>query len=77
MSFSLSLLFLILHSFIIPNATNVDSPLHAIQNTIQYYIILGFVNVLLYWIAWASWMIAAERQVQRIRLVFIRVERVF
>lgn len=39
-----------------------------------FYIIIGVVSIVCYWIAWSSWNIAAERQIRRIRLVMIRLK---
>jgi ATP-binding cassette subfamily B (MDR/TAP) protein 1 len=39
---------------------------------VKYYIILGFVNILLSWTAWSTWIVAAERQIRRIRFALFR-----
>ena len=65
---------LLLRSFIVPdNSTGIESPHDAIAGIIKYYALLGFLSILFYWIAWASWIMAAERQVQRIRFIIIRI----
>ena len=33
---------------------------------------LGFLSIFFYWIAWTSWITAAERQIRRIRFVSSR-----
>jgi len=58
------------------NSTATESPHDAILGIIKYYVLIGFLSVIFYWIAWASWIMAAERQVRRIRFV-IRSEKLF
>ncbi|CAF3295551.1 unnamed protein product, partial [Rotaria sp. Silwood2] len=60
------------NSYIIPTTTKADSPHETILSIIKYYILLGFLSIFLYWIAWACWMMAAERQVRRIRYALFR-----
>ncbi|CAF4075980.1 unnamed protein product [Rotaria magnacalcarata] len=48
------------------------SPYDAIMGIIKYYVLIGFISLLFYWLAWASWMIAAERQIRRIRFTLFR-----
>ena len=57
----------IVHSFAVPNNSNSESPYDAIQGIIKYYVFIGFLSIFCYWVAWASWIVAAERQVRRIR----------
>ena len=67
------------HSFIVPNnGTETESPHGALLEIVKYYVLLGFVSIVCYWIAWASWIMAAERQVRRIRFVIICInEKIF
>ncbi|CAF4027727.1 unnamed protein product, partial [Rotaria sordida] len=59
--------------FVIPNNnTETQSPYDAIVGIINYFVLLGFLSILCYWIAWASWIMAAERQVRRIRYALFR-----
>ncbi|CAF3793980.1 unnamed protein product [Rotaria sordida] len=44
----------------------------SINRLTKYYIIIGFSNIICFWIAWATWMLAAERQVRRIRFALFR-----
>ncbi len=53
------------------NNTAIQSPHDAILSIIKYYVLLGFLSIFFYWLAWASWIMAAERQVRRIRFVII------
>ncbi len=53
------------------NSTATESPHDAILGIIKYYVLIGFLSVIFYWIAWASWIMAAERQVRRIRFVIL------
>ena len=59
-------------SSLLPSTHDGQSPGDVIQGIVKYYIILGFVSIVFYWIAWASWIIAAERQVRRIRYALFR-----
>ncbi|CAF4062772.1 unnamed protein product [Rotaria sordida] len=59
--------------FVVPdNNTKTQSPYDAIVGIINYFALLGSLSILCYWIAWASWIIAAERQVRRIRYALFR-----
>jgi hypothetical protein len=59
-------------SYIAPtNITGAQSPHDAIQGIIKYYVLIGFLSIFFYWVAWSSWIIAAERQVRRIRCVLV------
>ncbi|UJR37711.1 hypothetical protein I4U23_030406 [Adineta vaga] len=59
--------------FILPdNSTDSESPQDQINGVIKYYVLLGFLSVFFYWVAWSSWIIAAERQVRRIRFDLFR-----
>ncbi|CAF3335982.1 unnamed protein product [Rotaria sp. Silwood2] len=59
--------------FILPNkTTNTESPDQVILRLIRYYVIIGFASILCYWIAWSTWLLAAERQVRRIRYALFR-----
>ncbi|CAF4238538.1 unnamed protein product, partial [Rotaria sordida] len=61
------------HSFVVPdNNTETQSPYDAIVGMINYFALLGSLSILCYWIAWAGWIIAAERQVRRIRYALFR-----
>lgn len=62
----------IVQSFTMLNNTNITSSTLTIKHAINYYIILGFVSMLLCWIAWVCWITAAERQVRRIRFTLFR-----
>ena len=66
------MILLIVHSVTVVNNTNMDSPTVAVQNAIKYYLIIGFTSITLCWIAWSFWIIAAERQVRRIRFALFR-----
>ena len=62
--------FFLFDSFIEASNFSADgSPEDAIQGLIKYYVILGFSSIFLYWVAWSTWLIAAERQTRRIRFV--------
>lgn len=62
------------HSFSVPdNSTSMESPYDAILGVVKYYVLLGFVSIVCHWVAWASWITAAERQVRCIRYAIIRV----
>ncbi len=62
-------------SYVLPdNSPNGESPLDAILGIINYYVLIGFLSIFFYWVAWSSWIIAAERQVRRIRFVIMRIE---
>lgn len=54
------------------NNTNAQSPTAAIASIINYYALLGFMSLILSWIAWVCWITAAERQVRRIRYTLFR-----
>ncbi|CAF4145934.1 unnamed protein product [Rotaria sordida] len=54
------------------NSTRIQPPQDVILAIIKYYVLLGFINILCYWIAWASWNIAAERQIRRMRYALFR-----
>ncbi|CAF5081195.1 unnamed protein product, partial [Rotaria sp. Silwood1] len=59
--------------FIVPNTTGeTETPQEAILGIIRYYVIIGFSSILCYWIAWSTWLLAAERQVRRIRYALFR-----
>ncbi|CAF1188857.1 unnamed protein product [Adineta steineri] len=51
---------------------NITSPYDVIQSMSKNYIIIGCISIFLYWVAWTSWMIAAERQIRRIRYKLFR-----
>jgi hypothetical protein len=73
----LILIFLLLfsRSFVVSNtSTGTESPYDSIQGIIKYYVLLGFLSIFFYWLAWSTWIIAAERQVRRIRFVIIHLE---
>ncbi|CAF1420963.1 unnamed protein product, partial [Adineta steineri] len=54
------------------NKNNITSPYNAIQSITKNYIIIGCISIFLYWVAWTSWMITAERQIRRIRYKLFR-----
>ncbi|CAF1114071.1 unnamed protein product [Adineta steineri] len=54
------------------NEYNITLPYNAIQSISKNYIILGCISIFLYWVAWASWMTTAERQIRRIRYKLFR-----
>jgi ATP-binding cassette subfamily B (MDR/TAP) protein 1 len=56
----------------IVNSTNSTSSTDSIGSIVKYYIILGFASILLSWIASTTWIIAAERQVRRMRFALFR-----
>jgi hypothetical protein len=61
-------------SFTLPaNTTGTESPYDTIHGMIKYYLLLGFFSIFFYWVAWSSWVMAAERQVRRIRCVIIHI----
>ncbi len=66
------LVYLIFRSLSTANKTNLLSPSEAMKPLIYYYIIIGCLNILFSWIAWTCWIIAAERQVRRIRYKLFR-----
>ncbi|CAF4760503.1 unnamed protein product [Rotaria sp. Silwood1] len=58
---------------IVSNKNNRTESAHdSINRLIKYYIIIGFSNIICFWIAWATWILAAERQVRRIRFALFR-----
>jgi len=61
-----------LNSYIVSNNTITTSPSEAIKHIIDYYFLLGFVTMLCSWIGWGSWIVAAERQIRRIRYKLFR-----
>ncbi len=62
-------------SFVVSNSSaETESPYDAIHKLIKYYVLLGFLSIFFYWLAWSSWIVAAERQVRRIRFVIIHRE---
>ncbi|CAF3586174.1 unnamed protein product [Adineta steineri] len=54
------------------NKHSTTSPYNIIQSISKNYIIIGCISLFLYWVAWTSWMIAAERQIRRIRYKLFR-----
>ena len=48
---------------------NATSPIQSIENVIKWYVLFGFLSILFYSIAFAAYMVAAERQIRRIRFV--------
>ncbi|CAF3666385.1 unnamed protein product [Adineta steineri] len=57
----------------IPQPPNSTSSVTAeIRDRIKWYIILGCISILCYWIGFSFWMIAAERQVRRMRFALFR-----
>jgi len=62
----------IFQSFKVLNDTNKTSPAANIKHVINYYVLLGFMSILLSWIGWTCWIIAAERQIRRIRFLLFR-----
>jgi len=67
---------LCLNSFALPtNTSDAHSPHDVILDIIRYYVLLGFLSIFFYWVAWTTWIISAERQVRRIRLVLFFFER--
>ncbi|CAF0957991.1 unnamed protein product [Didymodactylos carnosus] len=53
-------------------ANSFNALVSQIQGTIKWYVILGFTSIALYWIGFSFWMIAAERQLRRIRFRLFR-----
>ena len=43
-----------------------------IRETMKDYFYLGAFSIIIYWIAWRNWMVAAERQILRMRLALFR-----
>jgi hypothetical protein len=73
--FNNSFLILFSRSFLLVNSSNgTESPYDAIQGIIKYYVLLGFLSIFAYWLAWSTWIMAAERQVRRIRFVISHLE---
>jgi len=61
-------------SFVVSNSSaETESPYDAIHKLIKYYVLLGFLSIFFYWLAWSTWIMAAERQVRRIRFVIIHL----
>ncbi|CAF0985129.1 unnamed protein product [Adineta steineri] len=56
--------------FDIPN--NTTSPIQAIQNVVKWYVLLGFLSILFYTIAFSTFMVSAERQTRRMRYYLFR-----
>lgn len=57
--------FVFLFSFgLVANAT---TPIQAIENIVPYYVLLGFLSIIFYALAFSSYMASAERQIRRIR----------
>ncbi|CAF3649714.1 unnamed protein product, partial [Adineta steineri] len=54
------------------NKHSTTSPYNIIQSISKNYIIIGCISLFLYWVAWTSWMVAAERQIRRIRYKLFR-----
>ncbi|CAF0982646.1 unnamed protein product [Adineta steineri] len=54
------------------NKHSITSPYNVIQSISKNYIVIGCISLFLYWMAWTSWMIAAERQIRRIRYKLFR-----
>ncbi|CAF2533632.1 unnamed protein product [Rotaria sp. Silwood2] len=54
-----------------PGNSTADT-LSELRGMIKWYVILGCISVLCYWIGFSLWMIAAERQVRRIRFALFR-----
>ncbi|CAF1068198.1 unnamed protein product [Adineta steineri] len=54
------------------NKHSRTSPYNVIQSISKNYIIIGCISLFLHWVAWTSWMIAAERQIRRIRCKLFR-----
>ncbi|UJR22125.1 hypothetical protein I4U23_025189 [Adineta vaga] len=54
------------------NVTTPVSPTDAMRDIINYYIILGFGSILLHYVSSATWLLASERQVRRIRFSLFR-----
>ena len=52
--------------------TNTDSPTVIMRSAIKYYVLIGSISIILCWIAWTCWIVAAERQVRRIRFALFR-----
>jgi len=57
---------------VVNNTTATSSSLSDMDQIVKYYILLGFANILLSWTAWSTWIVAAERQVRRIRFALFR-----
>jgi ABC-type multidrug transport system fused ATPase/permease subunit len=68
----INLFSLIFLSFTMSNNTNTQSPTAVIKSIVNYYVLLGFSSLSLSWIAWVCWIMAAERQVRRIRYALFR-----
>ncbi|CAF1405022.1 unnamed protein product [Adineta steineri] len=49
------------------NPVSTGGPFSIIQGLIKWYVTLGISSIVVYWIAYASWMIASEQQSRRIR----------
>jgi ATP-binding cassette subfamily B (MDR/TAP) protein 1 len=66
------LVYLIFRSLSTANTTNLLSLSEAIKPLLHFYILLGSLSIFFSWIAWTCWIIAAERQVRRIRYKLFR-----
>ncbi|CAF0800398.1 unnamed protein product [Adineta ricciae] len=57
----------------IPQAPgSISDVIAEIRGRIKWYVILGCISILCYWIGYSLWMIAAERQVRRMRYALFR-----
>ncbi len=52
---------LILMITIANTSAEIESPYDTIEEIIKYNVLLGFLCVLFYWIAWSTWIVAAEK----------------
>ncbi|CAF1391257.1 unnamed protein product [Adineta steineri] len=59
--------------FIVPNnSTTFDSSENDINDVVNYYVLVGFLSVFFYWLAWICWILSSERQVRRMRYALFR-----
>ncbi|CAF4275601.1 unnamed protein product [Adineta steineri] len=51
---------------------DIASSYSTLQSINIKFVVVGCISIFLYWVAWASWMTAAERQIRRIRYKLFR-----
>lgn len=54
------------------NGIQTGSSAENIRELLSYYVLLGFLSIILIWIAWTTWIVSAERQIRRIRFNLFR-----
>jgi ATP-binding cassette subfamily B (MDR/TAP) protein 1 len=57
-------------SFSFEFSTSNNAPLTIVADMTKWYLILGFVSILCYYIGFSCWMMAAERQLKRMKYIY-------